>query len=109
MIQDVEELRAELQLQLLRELEVLERREIDGLQTWSIESVASRISHEHSASHSGSRCKTTGVEIVHSAVNRVASRHEVSVVHGEVPVKAGVERISASTGGYSEGRAASCR
>jgi len=51
------------------------------------------------------RREASGVQVVDPSLNRLATRNEVCVVHGEVSVEARAERIVAVAYGYCKGSA----
>src|SRR5437660_425691 len=119
MIQDVEELRAELHIESLRDfrdVRVLEYREINCSESRPIQTVASRVTHEilavlctcggcgrtgkgiGRASNERGRLsrqrETVYVEVVNASLDGIASLGDIWEVHGKVPVKPGAKRIA---------------
>src|SRR5713101_7366100 len=107
MVEDVKELRSELELETLHQANVLEGRKIYIFQSRPVESVAPRIPHKHSIRYRWSYNKAACVEVGHAPVDGVTSRNEVRKIHREVSVEPGIERIAASPGCHRKGRTAS--
>src|SRR5579859_3176458 len=140
MVENVEELRSELQLQLFHQLDVLEDGKVHVFQSRTVETVAPCRSHEvltegHSrwgcergvpktdgwygrwsrrrrnvgravcSRERGGRIRqreTTGVEIIDSAVNRVAAWDKHGKVLGKIAIESGSQRVVAAANGHGK-------